>query len=127
MSATRVATNLAGCTQSLRRAARPLRAYRDKVLVSPRPPLPLFFPRPLALGGPQGEVQGYDIKVSVMGRDEKLWGMSKRKAYLSSCVAKGRTQTGDGLNLQTELDQKVAYIAENKQVDEYVLIWISRF
>ena len=108
MSATRVATNPAGCTQSLRRAARPLRAYRD---------IPLFFPRPLALGGPQGEVQGYDIKVSVMGRDEKLWGMSKRKAYLSSCVAKGRTQTGDGLNLQTELDQKVADITEYKQVD----------
>ena len=62
-----------------------------------------------------------------MVRDEKLWGMSKRKAYLLSCITKGLTQTNDGLNLQTELDQKVADIAEYKQVDEYVLSWIRTF
>ena len=79
---------------------------------------PLFIRSILA----QGEVQGYDIKVSVMVRDEKLLEMSKRKAYLFSCIANCQTQTSDGMDVQTELEQKVADIAEYKQVDEYVLV-----
>ena len=53
-----------------------------------------------------------------MVRDEKLVEMSKRKAYLLSCIGNGQMQTRDGRDLQTELDQKVADIAEYKQVDE---------
>ena len=53
-----------------------------------------------------------------MVREEKLWGMSKRKAYLLFCIMKGQMQTRDGRDLQTELDQKVADIAEYNQVDE---------
>ena len=53
-----------------------------------------------------------------MVRDEKLVEMSKRKAYLFSCIGKDQMQTKDGRNVQTEVDQKVADIAEYKQVDE---------
>ena len=53
-----------------------------------------------------------------MVRDEKLVGMSKRKAYLFSCIGNGQMQTRDGREPQTELDQKVADIAEYKQMGE---------
>ena len=53
-----------------------------------------------------------------MVRDEKLFEMSKRKAYLLSCIENGQTQTRYGRDLPTELEQKVADIAEYKQVDE---------
>ena len=52
-----------------------------------------------------------------MVRDEKLFEMSKREAYLLSCIANGQTQTRDGMNLQTALEEKVADIAEYLQVD----------
>ena len=53
-----------------------------------------------------------------MVRDQKLVEMSKRKAYLFSCIGNGKKKTRYGRDLQTELDQQVADIAEYKQVDE---------